>query len=159
MIVLSPSGADGVNCPKAVSESGMAIAMPALSIRQPWATLITLGFKDIENRSWRTNFRGRFYVHAGAAFDESTYQLALDTAKSAGVPADVLATLTHELPRGGIIGSVELQDCIPASNSPWYIAGNWGFKLANALALPFQPVRGQLNFFRPQLPATGDSGH
>ena len=38
--------------------------MKALSIRQPWAWLIVHGRKDIENRSWRTKFRGRFLVHA-----------------------------------------------------------------------------------------------
>lgn len=40
--------------------------MKALSIRQPWAWLILHGGKDIENRSWNTNFRGRFLIHAAA---------------------------------------------------------------------------------------------
>lgn len=44
--------------------------MKALSIRQPWAWLIVAGYKDIENRSWPTNFRGRVYIHASRKFDE-----------------------------------------------------------------------------------------
>ena len=37
--------------------------MKALSIKQPWAQLIIMGAKDVENRSRRTSFRGRFAVH------------------------------------------------------------------------------------------------
>ena len=32
----------------------------ALSIRQPWAWLIVNGYKDIENRDWKTHYRGRW---------------------------------------------------------------------------------------------------
>ena len=45
----------------------------ALSIRQPWAWLIVNGYKDIENRDWKTHYRGRFYVHAGKQFDKAGY--------------------------------------------------------------------------------------
>jgi hypothetical protein len=34
-------------------------SLRALSLRQPWAWLVANGYKDIENRSWRTNHRGR----------------------------------------------------------------------------------------------------
>ena len=40
--------------------------MIAISIRQPWASLILKCGKDIENRSWPTKFRGRILVHAAA---------------------------------------------------------------------------------------------
>ena len=43
--------------------------MRALSIRQPWAYLIAIGAKDVENRSWLTRFRGRIYIHASKRFD------------------------------------------------------------------------------------------
>jgi ASCH domain len=32
--------------------------MKVIVIRQPWAWLIVNGIKDIENRSWRTRYRG-----------------------------------------------------------------------------------------------------
>ena len=41
--------------------------LKAPSIRQPWAWLIVNGYKDIENRDWTTNFRGRVYVHTGVS--------------------------------------------------------------------------------------------
>ncbi len=41
--------------------------MMALSIRPAWAWAIIHGGKDVENRSTRTSFRGRFLVHASLA--------------------------------------------------------------------------------------------
>jgi hypothetical protein len=38
--------------------------MKALSIRQPYATLVCAGVKDVENRSWSTKYRGRLLIHA-----------------------------------------------------------------------------------------------
>ena len=35
-----------------------------LSLKQPWAELVVSGKKMIELRSWNTNYRGEFYIHA-----------------------------------------------------------------------------------------------
>jgi ASCH domain len=43
--------------------------MKILSIRQPWAYLIANGQKNIENRTWLTNYRGPFLIHASLALD------------------------------------------------------------------------------------------
>ena len=40
--------------------------MKAITIRQPWASLVALGIKRIETRSWSTQYRGRLAIHAGA---------------------------------------------------------------------------------------------
>lgn len=39
----------------------------ALTIRQPWASLIAAGVKTIETRSWWTRYRGPIAIHAGKA--------------------------------------------------------------------------------------------
>ena len=44
-----------------------------LSVRQPWAWLLVNGYKDIENRNWATEFRGRCFIHAGKNFDQEGY--------------------------------------------------------------------------------------
>ena len=44
--------------------------MKTISIKQPWASLIAHGIKDIENRSCRTNYRGRVLIHAGVSKKE-----------------------------------------------------------------------------------------
>ena len=40
--------------------------MKVIVIRQPWAWLIVNGFKDIENRSWATRYRGSLLIQASA---------------------------------------------------------------------------------------------
>lgn len=38
--------------------------MRVLSIKEPFASLVFLGIKKIETRSWKTNYRGEIYIHA-----------------------------------------------------------------------------------------------
>lgn len=124
--------------------------MKALSIRQPWAWLIIHGGKDIENRSWPTRLRGRFLVHAAKGMTGEEYCDGLEFAMRVG---DI--RLLRDFPTsqemqqnwcGGIIGSVELVDCVDTSDSPWYM-GEKGFVLRNPCPLPFQPLKGRLGFF------------
>ena len=42
--------------------------MKAISLTQPWATLIALGEKKFETRSWPTRYRGPIAIHASKAF-------------------------------------------------------------------------------------------
>jgi hypothetical protein len=44
--------------------------MKVLTIRQPWASLIVWNLKDVENRNWKTNYRGPLIIHAAGKFDE-----------------------------------------------------------------------------------------
>ena len=50
------------------------------------------------------------------------------------------------LQRGGIVGQVDIVDCVTESLSPWYM-GAVGLVLANAKPLPFRPLKGALGFF------------
>ena len=77
--------------------------IPALSIRQPWAWLIVNGFKDIENRDWPTNFRGRLLVHAGQTMARRYYDETCEELLRVGLlPASMPAY--EDLPRGGFVG-------------------------------------------------------
>ena len=44
--------------------------MKALTIKQPWATLIMQGDKRFEFRSWQTKYRGELLIHAGKGIDK-----------------------------------------------------------------------------------------
>lgn len=112
----------------------------ALSIQQPWAWLIVQGYKDIENRDWKTHYRGPFYVHAGKRFDKVGYEAVRHDFPQ------VLLPEIHEFERGGIVGAVTLVDCVVARASRWFV-GPYGFVLADAKPLPFVPLPGQLGFF------------
>ena len=41
-----------------------------LTVRQPWATAIIRYGKDVENRTWMTDYRGRVWIHAGLKSDD-----------------------------------------------------------------------------------------
>ena len=116
--------------------------MRALSIRQPWAWLIVNGFKDIENRTWSTRYRGRVYVHAGRRIVPDDYPEQRAYIRESGI------VIPEELPRGAIVGEVSITDCVAVSPSPWF-CGPYGFTLTDPLAYPV-PItyRGELGFFR-----------
>lgn len=120
--------------------------MKALSIRQPWAWLIIHGGKDIENRSRRTHLRGRIYVHASQGMTRDEYTIGELMAEENGVKLPAF----DDLQRGGIIGTVEIVDCVDDHQSPWYF-GPFGYVVANPEPLPFQPCRGHLSYFEPQI--------
>ena len=118
--------------------------MKALSIRQPYAWLIVNGFKDIENRSWKTFHRGPVLIHASKAMARDEYAFAHCLAEEQGI---VLPPI-EELERGGIVGRVNIVDCVDKDPSPWFF-GEYGFLLEKAAPLPFQPCTGRLGFFNP----------
>lgn len=49
--------------------------MKALTLIQPWATLIALEEKKIETRSWDTKYRGALAIHAGKKIDKKVFEL------------------------------------------------------------------------------------
>ncbi len=131
----------------------------ALSIRQPWAWAICHAGKDIENRDWSTRFRGPVAIHAAKGMTRDEYEdftHAVHTiSRIHSFPECMTVPSAKELQRGGIIGTAEIVDCVRHSYSPWYF-GRWGFVLANARAIPFIPVRGQLGFFEWRRNLVGD---
>ena len=122
----------------------MSVVERALSIRQPWAELILQGRKTIELRTWATDYRGPFWVHAGKAAD-------FDLDRSFGVP---------DPPRGAFVGRIILVDISPIDAQRWerwrdqhlgsggYRPGVFAWHLASAERLR-QPVPapGRLNIF------------
>lgn len=50
-------------------EAGSAPAIKALTLWQPWASLIAVGAKHVETRSWSTTYRGKLAIHAAAHSD------------------------------------------------------------------------------------------
>lgn len=119
--------------------------MLALSIRQPWAWHILHSGKDIENRDWHTRVRGRILIHASKGMTRDEYEDGQDPLWAVGGPTIELPGI-HELDRGGLVGTVEIVDCVTASDSPWF-CGRFGFVLRDPKPIPFIVYRGQLGFF------------
>lgn len=137
----------------------MNIPKMALSVRQPWAWLIVNGWKDIENRTWRTGFHGPVLIHAAKGMTEDEYRAACRFLATDSRLVDALRALPDygDFQRGGVVGMANLTECVEDSSSPWFV-GPVGFKLTEARTLPFLPCRGALGFFRVDYPApAGDS--
>jgi hypothetical protein len=94
--------------------------MKAITVKQPWASLIVEGLKDIENRTWRTNFRGRVLIHAGMAKTSGMIIYYLNSAQHKEFRGKFgWSGLDFLEPLGEIIGSVEIVDCVINHTSIW----------------------------------------
>lgn len=117
--------------------------MKALSIQQPWSWLIANGHKDIENRTWKANVRGRIAIHAGKEIDKDYWLIKAECAERGIEIPD-----WQDLETGGIVGTVDILDCVTESTSPWWQdSSKYGFVLANAKPCEFFAFRGKLSFF------------
>lgn len=121
--------------------------MKALSIRQPWAWLIVNGHKDIENRTWRTSFRGRVLIHASKGMTRDEYDDVRYFLDDKGI--DITLPARDTLERGGVVGIATITDCIhPGTrSSPWHMEDQYGFGIVAAKPMPFVPCKGALGFF------------
>lgn len=133
--------------------------MKAISIRQPWASLIVDGPKRIENRTWKTSRRGWVLVHAGLTWCPPEVE-AFEFCRDRGLLEDASAAkVLREINRkcGGIIGAMRIDDCVETETSPWF-TGPHGFVIGAVVKLPFLPVRGKQGFFEVSLPTGGQNG-
>ena len=86
--------------------------MKAITILQPWASLIVLGEKSYETRVWETKHTGPLLIHAGKKMHPAQQALlAQEPFKSALAKHGI--TDQRQLPLGKIIGTVHLEKCVP----------------------------------------------
>ena len=136
--------------------------MKVLSIRQPWAWLIMTGLKDVENRTWNTDFRGRFAIHASKKFDWDALIVLLKKRVPSWITQSMIAHLGLELAEtpekskvtesldefGVILGEITLVDCTKRNSSVWCDSGLYHFLLKNPI--PFRKniaAAGKLGFW------------
>ena len=93
--------------------------MKAITIKQPWASLIATGLKDIENRSWKTNYRGRVLIHAAASPVKEGLAALNNKQLFDLMQRENWETEFENLPNGAIVGSVEIVDCVQNHPSNW----------------------------------------
>ncbi|TNJ68207.1 ASCH domain-containing protein [Paenibacillus hemerocallicola] len=80
--------------------------MKAITIIQPWATLIAIGAKHLETRSWPTKHRGTLAIHAGKKVDREACEREpiKSTLAEHGFSAD-------NLPTGAVVATCNLSEC------------------------------------------------
>lgn len=100
--------------------------MQAISLWQPWASLVAVGAKWIETRSWPTPYRGRLAIHATAnekpIRDVWDAQAMLDPAaihilntldQAFGWDDFTYKATAGSLPRGCVVATANLVGCVP----------------------------------------------
>ncbi len=142
--------------------------MKALTICQPYAHLIVVTQeKSVENRDWRTDYRGPLLIHAGKSLDYMSNSDAHGYVQSWD-QGNKAATLEISDPQGrpvalgALIGRVDVLDCahiadihagVYDSKFPWlkthaHTHGEFCLVLGNAIQFPKPiPMRGQLGLF------------
>lgn len=121
--------------------------MKAISLWQPYASAILLGFKRVETRHWTTNYRGELAIHAAK---KDTKELRAIGHRYSGFP--------HTLPRGEIVAIVTLVGVVPiellkGAVTPMeeyfgdYNSGRFGWILDNIRPVKPFPYKGGQGFF------------
>lgn len=77
--------------------------MKAITIKQPFASLIAAGLKEYEFRTWKINYRGEILIHAGKGIDKEAMKK--------------FESLNLDYPTGCIIAKAKLTDCIPVTEA------------------------------------------
>ena len=133
--------------------------MKAITIRQPWAWAIFNAGKNIENRTWETNFRGTICIHAGKTLAKKAYEEGCLEIESLLSPSKLSRFIIKkvsiefpsydEMPRGAIIGAVDIVDCVTQHSSKWFEKGGFGFVLAHPILFETPiPCNGQLGIWQ-----------
>lgn len=103
----------------------------AITIHQPWAGLIAEGVKRVENRNWKTEYRGLLGIHAGKS--RKNYEFCQDRCDRyplpcLGIPVSDERSEDEET-FGAIVAVARLVDCVsafhisvlhhPYAHGPW----------------------------------------
>jgi len=86
--------------------------LKVLSLKQPWATLIAIGAKKIETRSWPTKHRGPLLIHASASWDKAGRELFKHPVCNDILLMEGFGEMDL-IPLGKIVGFAQVNDCKP----------------------------------------------
>lgn len=141
--------------------------MKAITVKQPWASLIVHGIKDIENRTWRCPMKyigQRVLIHSSGSHGKKFKVNLTDEQTKAAFATIAKECMFGSLPFGSIIGSVEIVGCTINHPSIWAEKSNgvsegghvinekepliYNWVLANPILFPEPiPVKGKLSFW------------
>lgn len=146
--------------------------MKAITIAQPWASLVAIGAKRIETRTWPTKYRGPIAIHAAKGFPGSAKRFcecnivcdALGWPRMGAVTQESLdqsARLIKSLPLGCVIAIAQIVDCQPTEYLDGFDArlsdierafgnydpGRFGFLLKDIRAIEPVQVKGALSLW------------
>jgi len=131
--------------------------MKALSVKQPFAGLISGAIKHYEIRSWKTNYRGPLLIHAGvnghSLFDSYDFETSTLVLKNQSAPTKYKVSADYLADSGGMVCLVDLVGIEPFEK--WheslaccdFYPGLFAWELRNPRPINFIPAKGKLNLF------------
>lgn len=127
--------------------------MKAITIKQPWASLIVHGIKNIENRTWscpKKYLGQRVLIHSsGKPLNyDNFYDSILTNEQLLALPENK-EQKDFSFCTGSIIGSIEIVDCVQNHSSIWAEKKVYNWVLANPIIYeePIENVKGKLSFW------------
>lgn len=125
--------------------------MKAITMKEPWASMIAHGFKKMETRSWATSYRGKIAIHAGKGKPDKAW---MDN-----VPE--MMEMVGDIHPGCVIAIADLVDCIPITDnlieevkrsrceyiSGFYSAGRFAWVLENVKQIDPVKAKGKLGLW------------
>lgn len=117
----------GIIATAAKMGSERSLDMKALSVRQPYAWFIESGEKDVEYRTWKTDYRGDLLICAS-------------TNREPGIVEEFGVEGMKQCPTGVAVCVATLADIQPTE-------GIWGWILKNPRPVEYFPVKGKLHLF------------
>ena len=124
-----------------------------LSVRQPFASLLVSGMKDVENRSRRTNFCGTVLIHASATMHQRVDDIKGWEFAGLNEIGKIILEEAEKVKSKNlfscIIGCVDIVDCVQNHPSKWAEEGQWHWVCANARMFdhPIRSVKGKPGFW------------
>lgn len=140
-----------------------------LSLTQPWATLVSIGSKKIETRSWSTPYRGWLAIHAAKGLSSIGGKSGLwEQCEGPAFQRGLRGWLPTTLPLGAIVAVARLTNCVSTGNGTEslfssqmpepksdeyafgdYSPGRYMWMLSDVIALPEPiPWKGALNLWK-----------
>jgi hypothetical protein len=87
--------------------------MKALSLLQPWASLVAIREKRIETRSWSTHYRGPLAIHASARMTREQKELCQSEPFRSTLLTHCIGVINFtNMPLGAVIATCNLVDCL-----------------------------------------------
>lgn len=130
--------------------------MKAITLWQPWATLIAIGAKRFETRGWATNYRGPLAIHAAK---RPIQYVELNT-HIYGALGEAGCRMPNRLPMGCVVCTVNLAAVYPAERAielPFFgecerhfgdfTPGRFAWRLDNVQTIDNIPARGSRGFW------------
>jgi len=144
-----------------------SVELTAITLHQPWASLVAKGWKQYETRDWPTNHRGLIVIHAGRKPKGKQELREHDK-----VVASFKDLLNEDCPYSAVVAIAELTDVILMTEEfinqqcptelrcgDWKI-GRYAFKLENIRAIAPIPATGKQGLWKFDQEAAGfDSLH